>query len=503
MQVNLRQLRENTMVGRTPMTIPARAALERIARHAMRDRGFEPDYPTPVKLEVARLHEPPVHANGRRDLRALLWASIDNDDSRDLDQLSVAEPLPNGDTAVLVAIADVDALVAKGSAVDDHAALNTTTVYTPAEVFAMLPEQLSTDLTSLALNQDRLAIVVELLVAADGAVRRSDLYPAAVRNRAKLAYGSVGDWLEGRSPAPPPVAAIPGLEDNLRRQDAVAQALEQRRHEHGALSLRTIEVRPVLDGDVLQDLAVDHHNRAGSLIENLMIAANTATVRFLDQARFPSIRRIVRTPKRWDRIVALAAESGDRLPPEPDAPALEAWLVRRRAADAEHFADLSLSVVKLLGRGEYVLERPGEPAAGHFGLALQDYTHATAPNRRFSDLVTQRLVKAALASTAAPYVEDELARLAQHCTEREDAANRVERQVRKAAAAMLLAPRIGEIFDAVVTGASAKGTWVRLRNPPVEGRLEPGGQGLDVGDALRVRLVRTDPERGFIDFSRA
>jgi exoribonuclease-2 len=484
------------------MTMTSRVALEQVARRAMEARGFEPDYPPPVQAEVARLRDPPAHAAGRRDLRALLWASIDNDDSRDLDQLTVAEPLPGGGTKVLVAIADVDALVVRKSAIDDHAALNTTSVYTAAQVFAMLPTRLSTDLTSLAPDQDRPAIVVELVVGADGTVASSDLYPADVRNRAKLAYGSVGAWLEGRSPLPAPIGAVAGLEENLRRQDDVAQALEQARHAQGALSLKTVEVRPVFDGDVLQDLAVDHHNRAGSLIENFMIAANTATARFLETRRFPSIRRIVREPKRWDRIVALAAEHGDRLPPEPDAKALEAWLVRQHSVDAEHFADVSLSVVKLLGRGEYVLERPGGPSTGHFGLALPDYTHSTAPNRRFADLVTQRLVKAALAAAPTPYGEDELATLAQHCTEREDAANRVERQVRKAAAAMLLAPRVGETFDAVVTGASAKGTWVRLAAPPVEGRLERGAQGLDVGEKLRVRLIRTDPEQGFIDFAR-
>jgi VacB/RNase II family 3'-5' exoribonuclease len=484
------------------MTMTARVALEQVARRAMHERGFEPDYPAPVQAEVARLREPPAHADSRRDLRGLLWASIDNDDSRDLDQLTVAEPLPDGGTMVLVAIADVDALVVRKSAIDDHAALNTTSVYTAAQVFAMLPTRLSTDLTSLAPDQDRPAIVVELLVGADGTVASSDLYPAEVRNRAKLAYGSVGAWLEGRSAAFAPIATVSGLEENLRRQDAAAQAMEQARHAQGALSLKTLEVRPVFDGDVLQDLAVDHHNRAGSLIENFMIAANTATARFLEAKRFPSIRRIVREPKRWDRIVALAAERGDRLPPEPDATALEAWLIRRHTADAEHFADLSLSVVKLLGRGEYVLERPGEASTGHFGLALPDYTHSTAPNRRFADLVTQRLVKAALVTAPAPYGENELATLARHCTEREDAANRVERQVRKAAAAMLLAPRVGETFDAVVTGASAKGTWVRLAAPPVEGRLERGAQGLDVGEKLRVRLIRTDPEQGFIDFAK-
>lgn len=468
----------------------------------MKERGFEPDYPPAVQTELARLPEaaPPAE---RRDLRDLLWASIDNDDSRDLDQLTVAEPLPDGHTKILVAIADVDALVPKDSAVDRHAAINTTSVYTPAAIFAMLPERLSTDLTSLAEGEDRAAIVVEYVVAPDGGVGDSEVYPASVHNRAKLAYHALGDWFEGRGPMPPRVEAVSGLADNLRRQDVVAQALEQHRHAQGALTLRTVESRPVFDGETLRDLAVEPHNRAASLIENFMVEANAVVARFLENARVPSIRRIVREPKRWDRIVELASDRGDRLPSEPDARALETWLARQAVADPDRFADLSLSVVKLLGRGEYVVEGPEDRGGGHFGLAMPDYTHSTAPNRRFADLVTQRLIKATFARQAGPYAEDELATVAQHCTEREDAANRVERQVRKAAAAMLLASRVGDIFDGIVTGASPKGTWVRLRHPVVEGRLEHGFEGLDVGEPVRVRLTHTDPEKGFIDFVRA
>lgn len=480
-----------------------RLTLQRIARQAMLDRGFEPDYPPAVLDEVAALQPPTMSADGARDLRDLAWASIDNDESRDLDQLSVAERLPNGDARILIAIADVDDLVTKDTPIDQHAARNTTSVYTSAEVFSMLPEHLSTDLTSLAEGRDRKAIVVEVVVAPDGADRDSQIYPALVRNRAKLAYSSVGAWLEALGPLPAAISTVPGLEDNLRLQDAVAQTLKQRRHAHGALTLETIEARPVFDGDALRDLAVDRKNRATDLIEDFMIAANGATARFLEAKRFPALRRVVRTPERWDRIVALAAEMGDRLPPDPDAPALEAWLLRRQRADPEHFADLSLSVVKLLGRGEYVVELPGQTSQGHFGLAVHDYTHATAPNRRFADLVTQRLVKAAIAGRAAPYRGDELTELAGHCTEREDAANRVERQVRKAAAAILLSSRIGETFDAIVTGVSPQATWVRLRHPPVDARLERGVPGVEVGERLQVRLVSTDTTRGFIDVSRA
>jgi VacB/RNase II family 3'-5' exoribonuclease len=491
----------------------SRRFLQEIAREAMRDRGFEPDFSPAAQAQVAELEkklsvEGP--SPGRQDLRDLIWCSIDNDDSRDLDQLSVAQTTPAGETKILVAIADVDSLVERDTPVDQHAAHNTTSVYTGAQIFPMLPERLSTDLTSLNEQEDRNAIVIEYLVRKDGVLGESDVYQALVRNHAKLAYPSLGAWLEGDGAMPPKVAEVQGLEANLRQQDLAAQALKERRHEMGALTLRTIEARAVFEDDTLRDLAEQQVNRATELIEDLMVASNGVVARFLAERGFSSLRRVVRVPEKWPRIVDLAAQHGYRLPEDPDAPALEEWLLRRRAEDPQQFPDLSLSVVKLLGRGEYVVERPGETATGHFGLAVQDYTHSTAPNRRFPDLVAQRIIKAALdrapegsALHPAPYTEAELAAIAERCTEREDAANKVERLVRKAAAALLLQERIGQRFDAIVTGASEKGTWVRITRPPVEGRLERGYEGLEVGDHVRVKLVHTDPSRGFIDFSRS
>jgi exoribonuclease-2 len=366
----------------------------------------------------------------------------------------------------------------------------------------MLPEKLSTDLTSLNFESDRLAMVIEMVFGGDGSLQSSDLYQAMVRNRAKLAYHSVAAWLEGNGPMPQAIGTVGGLDENLRLQDRVARKLKALRHLHGALDLETIEARPVFDGDELKDLKADKENRAKDIIEDFMIAANGVTARYLAAKKFPSLRRVVRTPKRWDRIVELAAEHGSTLPGAPDARALEQFLVAAKAADPLRFPDLSLSVIKLLGAGEYVVELPGDSAAGHFGLAVKDYAHSTAPNRRYPDLITQRLLKAAVAGRSLPYQNDELAALAQHCTEAEDAAKKVERQVTKSAAAMLLESRIGEQFDAIVTGASDKGTWVRLLQPPIEGRLESGFEGLDVGHRLRVQLVRTDVERGYIDFKR-
>jgi exoribonuclease-2 len=401
-----------------------------------------------------------------------------------------------------VAIADVDSLVERDTPIDQHAAHNTTSVYTGAEIFPMLPERLSTDLTSLNEDEDRNAIVIEYVVADDGTSAASDVYAAVVRNHAKLAYPSVGAWLEGTGPIPPKIGKVAGLEANLRQQDRAAQILRKRRHQLGALTLQTIEARPVFENDTLRDLAEQQQNRATELIEDLMIACNGVVARFLADRGFASLRRVVRVPQKWPRIVDLAAQHGSHLPDDPDAVALEEWLLRQRAEDPQHFPDLSLSVIKLLGRGEYVVEEPGEAATGHFGLAVQDYSHSTAPNRRFPDLVAQRIVKSALQSRKPPYSDGELESIAQRCTEREDAANKVERLVRKAAAALLLQNRVGERFDAIVTGASEKGTWVRIRRPPVEGRLERGWEGLEVGDRVRVKLVHTDPSRGFIDFQR-
>jgi VacB/RNase II family 3'-5' exoribonuclease len=479
-----------------------RSQLTDIARRAMRDRGLQPDIPRDATDEVAALSDVPRPPDEPvRDLRDRLWCSIDNDDSRDLDQLSAGERLGNGSVRILVAVADVDVVVRRGSAVDRHAALNTTSVYTPAVVFPMLPERLSTDLTSLRAGADRLAIVVELVVAPDGSLSASDVYGARVRNRAKLAYNAVGAWLAGQGPLPPPAAAVPGMDDQLRMQDGAAQALRRARGARGALELVTIEVRPKFDGDRLAALTPDLPNRAKQLIEDLMIAANGVTARFLDSRGSPSIRRVVRTPKRWDRIVQLAAITGDRLPSDPDSRALNAYLSARRLADPERFPDLSQTVIKLLGSGEYVVDPPGGDPPGHFGLAVRDYAHSTAPNRRYPDLITQRLVKGALEGRPPPYQLAELEQLAAHCTAQEDAANKVERQVRKSAAALLVASRIGDEFDAIVTSASPKGTYVRVSDPPIEGMVVEGQHGFDVGDRVRVRLVHVDVQRGFIDFA--
>jgi VacB/RNase II family 3'-5' exoribonuclease len=480
-----------------------RKRLTSIARRAMLEKGLLPDFSAAVRAEINAIDKPARADSSIRDLRSPIWFSIDNDDSRDLDQLSVSVSAAGASVKILVAIADVDALVKKGSAIDDHARANTTSVYTAAETFWMIPEKLSTDLTSLGESQERLAIVIEMVVGTDdGIVAASDIYRAIVVNHGKLAYNAVSAWLEGGAADLPQISSVPQLSEQLRIQDRVAQSMKQHRHAQGALSLETLQARPVFDGDTLADLRAEKKNRASELIEEFMIAANGVTSRYLEQCGFPSLRRVLRVPERWNRIVDLAADLGTRLPTRPDIRALEEFLVTRRQADPEHFPDLSLSVIKLLGRGEYVLKAPGQAAEGHFGLAVKDYTHSTAPNRRFPDVITQRLLKAALAKQAAPYTSRELGELASHCTAMEDAAAKVERLVQKSAAALLLEARIGERFDAIVTGAAEKGTWVRISNPVTEGRVVRGYRGLDVGDRVRVELVETNVERGFIDFAR-
>jgi exoribonuclease-2 len=475
----------------------------------MIENGLLPDYSAQALAELDRIQapaamsrEPDGIAHAVRDQRDLLWASIDNDDSRDLDQLTVAEASPGDTTRILVAVADVDALVKDPSGIDEHARHNTTSVYTAAVNFSMLPEKLSTNLTSLNPNEDRLAIVIEMVIGADSALRGSIIYRAQVRNHAQLTYNGVAAWLEGNGPLPQAAAAVPGLAQNLRLQESVAQGLRNLRHVHGALSLETIEAKPVFDGEQIRDLAVEEKNHATQVIEDFMIAANGVTARYLAAKKSPSIRRVVRSPKRWDRIVQLAGEHGFKLPFDPDSKALDEFLVKQRAADPARFPDLSLAVVKLLGPGEYVAQVPGDSTPGHFGLAVKDYTHSTAPNRRYPDLITQRLLKSALEGRPAPYRYEELGLLATHFTEAEDAANKVERQVGKSAAALLLESRVGEQFDGIVTGASSKGTWVRLLTIPVEGKVVRGFEGVDVGDRIRVQLINTDVERGYIDFKR-
>jgi VacB/RNase II family 3'-5' exoribonuclease len=479
-----------------------RTLLQSIAHRVMLERGLLPDFSSAALSELDRLQHPAATGNTIRDLRDLRWASIDNDDSRDLDQLTVAEALPGNKVKVLVSVADVDALVKDGSAIDAHARHNTTSVYTAAEMFPMLPEKLSTDLTSLNFGEERLSIVMEMSIAADGTLQDSDIYRARVTNHARLAYNSVAAWLDGKAAVPQAISAVPGLDENLRLQDRTAQAMKALRHSHGALSLETIEAKPVFDGDQIQSLEVEEKNRAKEIIEDFMVAANGVTARYLSARNFPSIRRVVRIPKRWERIVEIARDHKIGLPINPDSKALEEFLVKAKTLDPVGFPDLSLSVIKLLGNGEYVAEPPEGNVPGHFGLAVKDYAHSTAPNRRYPDLLTQRLLKAAIDSQPVPYRLDELELLAAHCTATEDIVNKVERQVGKSAAALLLESRIGEQFAGIVTGASGKGTWVRLLAIPVEGKLVAGFEGLDIGNRIRVRLTSIDVQRGFIDFKK-
>jgi exoribonuclease-2 len=480
--------------------------LPALARQEMMAEGFTPDFSPEAQRQLADIRAHPAQAvpDGTvRDLRSLLWSSIDNDTSRDLDQVELAERLPNGEIRIRIGIADVDSDVPKGSPIDAHAAANCTTVYTGVKNFPMLPDDLSTDLTSLNEHADRLAVVVELTVAADGSVQDGTAYRAVLRNAAQLAYSSVGPWLEGQAAAPAKAAASADLEAQLRLQDEAAQKLREQRHRLGALDLDRSETEAILSDGHVTGIKQRFRNRASQLIEDFMVAANGVIARLLRDHRISSIRRVVKTPERWDRIVELASRTGDSLPADPDSGALNAFLMKRRAADPVHYADLSLAVVKLMGPGEYVLERPGDTAVGHFALAVHDYTHSTAPNRRFADLVTQRLVKAALAGQPSPYGDAELDSVAHNCTLREDAERKVERAMSKRIAAVAMHSRIGEVFPAVVTGVTPKGTFVRALSPPVEGRLMRGEDGLDVGDQIHVKLLNTDPQRGFIDFGRA
>ena len=478
--------------------------LQAIALQVMQAQGFQPDFPPETQKQLAdiRAHPPQLTPSDKvRDLRNLLWSSIDNDTSKDLDQIEVAERLPNGDVKVMIGIADVDAFVAKDTPIDQHAERETTSVYTGVSIFPMLPNELSTGASSLLENSDRPAVVTEFVVNTGGSISSSNVYRAIVRNKAQLTYNAVGAWLEGTAAAPPKVAAASALEAQLKLQDNVAQALRKLRFEHGALNLDTNEALPVVLNDQVVDLLNQGKNRATEVIEDFMIAANGVVARLLEKVS--SLRRIVKTPDHWDGIVRLAAAQGENLPAQPDSKALNNFLLKRKAADPDHFADLSLAVIKLIGPGEYVLERPGEPAQGHFGLAVQDYTHSTAPNRRFADVVTQRLIKALLDGKPGPYSDNDLAAIASNCTEKGDAARKVEREMSKRLAAIAMSHRVGETFDAIITGVTPKGTFVRVMQPHIEGLLAQGAQGLHVGDKLRAKLVRTDVQHGFIDFARA
>jgi VacB/RNase II family 3'-5' exoribonuclease len=474
------------------------------AAHAtMLEHGFRPDFSEEAEAELKQITEHPglPNGSGARDLRDLLWSSIDNDTSKDLDQIEWAEQLPDGRIRVLVGVADVDARVAKGMALDKHAASETTSVYTGVTVFPMLPTELSEGITSLNEHTDRLAIVIDMCVDSAGAVSDGKAYRALVRNKAQLAYPSVGAWLDGKSPAPEKVAVDKELAAQIKLQDAAAQRMAGGRFQHGALDLETIETRPVMLEDEAVEIRKLEKSRSTSLIEEFMVAANGVIARTFEDAGVASIRRVVRTPKRWDRIVEVAAGLGTSLPLDPDSKALNDFLLAQKQKDPDHFPDLSLAVVKLMGPGEYVLVRPHEVSPGHFGLAVQDYTHSTAPNRRFPDVVTQRILKAWLAKTNQPYNTDELSAIAARCTLMEDGARKVEREMQKRIAAVVLHTHIGQTYRAIVTGVNQYGTFVRTLDPHVDGMLVQGARGLDVGDRVKVKLISTNPERGFIDFA--
>jgi len=476
---------------------------QRQARQEMIREGFEPDFPPPVINEANALHAAAGLDGALRDLRELTWSSIDNTESRDLDQIESAERTAEGRIRVRVAVADVDALVSARSAIDAHARTNATSVYTGGPVFPMLPERLSTDLTSLGPNVDRRAVVMEYAVGGDGSVVSSEIYRAMVRNKAQLNYEQVGSWLESLTPPSTAPFTVAGLAEQLLLQHEASRLLKAFRKLHGSLVLGGEESMPIVVNNSIRGFAVIRDNPARDLIESFMVAANVAMAEFLRSRNCLCMRRVVRTPKRWDRIQALAAALGTRLPGQPDARALSDFLALRRQADPDRFPELSLSVLKSLGPGIYEVEHPGSEHEGHFALAVEDYSHATAPNRRYADLAVQRLLKACLAGAAPPFSEGALGGLAAHCTEREAAARHVERFMKKVAAAIMLAPQLGHVFDSIVTGVSAKGTFARLLTVPAEGRIMRGERGLDIGDRIRVRLAGVDAEKGFIDLEKA
>jgi len=471
----------------------------------MIDEGFAPDAGRSVVKEVqsivARSQSRASHRS-IRNLRTLLWSSIDDVKTQDIDQVEYVEQLDGGDIRLLIAIADVDAFVQRDSAIDRHARLNSTSVYTGVKTFPMLPEELSNDLTSLVPGKDRLAVVTELIVGANGASKESKVYRAVIRNHAKLSYTAVGAWLEGKGPVPSALKRKAKLKAQIRLQFETAKRLASLRREAGAVELGMIQTTPVIKRGRVTELVVIEPNAARELISNFMIATNVAVAQFLEAKGGPTLRRVVRSPEQWDRIVRIAAELDGKLPAKPDSRALADFLERRKKVAPLHFPDLSLAVVKALGPGEYAVQMPGEEDEGHFGLAVTDYTHSTAPNRRYADLINQRLIKAALKDGSRPYSANELKLIAEHCTEREDAARKVERKLRKVAAAVLLRDRIGEEFEAIVTGVMGKGTFARTIKPPVDGRIVQRARGLGVGDKVVVRLVGVEPERGFIDFVR-
>ncbi|HYJ90133.1 MAG TPA: RNB domain-containing ribonuclease [Pyrinomonadaceae bacterium] len=474
------------------------------ARQTMADNGFEPNFPPEALAEldaIEKSYVAPTASDEITDMRELLWSSIDNESSRDLDQIEYAEQLENGDIRILVGIADVDDLIKKDSALDRHAAKNTVTIYTETEMFPMLPQELSTGLTSLNEGEDRMAVIVELVIKENGDVPGNNVFRAIVRNRAKLAYESIGEWLDNNTAVPEKIASTPGLKEQILLQKTAAQRLHKFRLEKGALEFESIEPSAVMENGEVQGIVSVKENSARRLIENFMVAANVEMAEFLEQKGFPALRRVVKTPEHWQGIREIAEKLGENLPEQPDARALAEFLVQQRAKDPLHFPDLSLSIIKLIGSGEYVVQRPGEGGEGHFGLGVRDYAHSTAPNRRYSDIVVQRLVKAAIAGEPPPYSDEELDAIADHCNQQERAARKVERKMRKVVAATVMKRHVGESFDAIVTGVTDHGTFARILRPPVDGRIVRGEHGLKIGEKVDVRLLSADPSSGFIDFA--
>lgn len=474
--------------------------LSNLASVVMKEKGLQPEFSREEVEQVAQITKPAPPSPDMTDLRKLLWCSIDNDDSRDLDQLTYAEKNADQTTTIWIAIADVDALVKKDTPIDVHAQANTTSVYTPARIFPMLPEQLSTNLTSLNENEDRVAVVVKIQLDQSGSSVSSSIIQALVHNYAQLTYNNVAGWLAGKNTLHEKGARVPGLENALKLQHETAQQLKKRRHEAGSLTLQSSEAEVKVEANDHFVIELQANNFANQLIEEFMVAANKTMAEHLSQAKIANIRRVVRTPKFWDQIVETAREYHFDLPKEPDSKALDAFLIEQQAKDPLRFPDLSLTIIKLLGRGEYIVENDPTHPVGHFALALTDYTHSTAPNRRFPDLITQRQFKALISGTKAPYTLDELRKLAEHCSTQEDAATKVERQLNKSAAAMLLSTQIGAIFNGIVTGVNEKGTWVRILQPAVDGKIVQGFNQLKIGDKVSVQLRDVDIAKGFIDF---
>lgn len=473
------------------------------ARQAMEQNGFDPVVSREEREQVEHIAARDLikEADDAKDLRSLLWSSIDDATSRDLDQIEWAEQLDNGDIRVLVGIADVDAAIEQGSPIDVHAEQNTVTVYTESEIFPMIPEELSTDITSLNEGVDRLAVVADMIVKENGDVPESTFYRAIVHNHAKLAYEEVGDWFDNDGPVPDAIEGKKDLIEQLKLQRKAAERLYKYRQAKGALEFESIESQAVVENGQVKDIRSVRPNSARRLIENFMVAANVEMAEFLESKGVASIRRVVKVPARWEGIVKIASDYDEQLPPEPDQPALAKFLEKRRNADPERFPDLSLSIIKLIGSGSYVVERPGEDAGGHFGLAVRDYAHSTAPNRRYADIVVQRLVKAVVAGKSSPYTPEQLDTIAEHINVQEKAARKVERKMRKIVAAAVMKKRVGESFDAIVTGVSDAGTYARILRPPVDGRIVRGERGLNVGQKVDVKLLSANTSNGFIDFS--